>query len=484
MFSLLSRQPRPFFMIFMLEIWERFGFYSVQGILVLFFIRHLGFSKPMAYEVFGAFSALIYSMIPIGGFLGDKILGTSRTIILGLVVLAAGYFVLAWSGDSGVFFALGLICIGNGLFKANPAALLARCYQDNSATIHVGFTMYYMAINLGAILALFVGPVIASHYGYPYAYTMSAGGILFGLLNCRLQRQTIMDLKTAIDQRKMTWLQWGAMGSGIVLVAWFASYVLQHVLFAKGLISFSALMLVIIYLFCLFQEPIAARRRMLLALLLMVEAVAFFTLYQQMPTSINLFAVQHVRPIFWGITIDPQSFQGLNPIGIVFMSPVFAAFYAFLQRRQIMFPIAYKFALGMTCCALSFVMLFLSRFFSDSQGMVSPGWMVGSYWFQSMGELLVSALGVAMVAELVPKKITGFVMGMWYLTSSLAGLTGAKVASYTATTFSSSDASNMASLFHYTQVFATIGLITCFVALLLWMIAPLLTRLMCTNRNE
>lgn len=156
MLNLFREQPRAFHMIFMLELWERFGFYTVQGILTLYFIRYLGYSDLESYYTFGAYSALVYGMVVIGGYLGDRILGTKRTIVLGLVVLAMGYFSLAVTDKQHVFLALGLICVGNGLFKANPSNLLSKCYDDNDPRLHGGFTLYYMAINLGSMVALFV----------------------------------------------------------------------------------------------------------------------------------------------------------------------------------------------------------------------------------------------------------------------------------------------------------------------------------------
>lgn len=479
MLALLRQQPRPFFMIFMLEIWERFGFYSVQGILVLYFMRHLGFSNYEAYQIFGAFSALIYSMVPLGGFLGDKVLGTKRTIVLGLLVLAGGYFCLAWANATQMFWALGLICIGNGLFKANPAALLARCYAQSGPVLHTGFTLYYMAINLGAIVALFVGPALSSRFGYSYAYSVSALGILFGLLNYWGQRKNIAHIKTEADQRAISLFCWLFVGLGIGILAAISAYLLQHMYLARALIYISVSLLVVIYLICLVRETSTVRRQMAVVLILMAEAVVFFTLYQQMPTSINLFAVHNVRATFWSMSIDPQSFQVLNPIWIIVMSPVLASFYTYLQRKQFNFPTPYKFALGMTCCGISFCVLFLSRFMHDAAGMISPGWLVLSYWFQSMGELLVSALGMAMVAELVPTRIIGFVMGMWYLTSALAGLTGASVASYTA--LPKWPEASLDSLISYTHVFGIIGLITLAIAIFLWLISPRLTRLMYVN---
>jgi len=165
-------QPRAFQMIFLLEIWERFGFYTVQGILTLYFIRFLGYSDTQAYYTFGAFSALVYGLTALGGYLGDQVLGTKRTIVLGMVVLALGYLALAFATHNGVFWALGLVCVGGGIFKANPSSLLSKCYEKNDSRLYSGFTLYYMAINLGSLVALLVGPTVASSFGYSYAYFM------------------------------------------------------------------------------------------------------------------------------------------------------------------------------------------------------------------------------------------------------------------------------------------------------------------------
>ncbi|KTD11556.1 transporter [Legionella gratiana] len=474
MVNLLREQPRAFHMIFMLELWERFGFYTVQGILTLFFIRYLGYSDTVSYYTFGAFSALVYGMVVIGGYLGDRILGTKRTIVLGLIVLAAGYFSLAITDKEHVFFALGLICVGNGLFKANPSNLLAKCYNENDPRLHGGFTLYYMAINLGSMIALFAGPAISSRYGYSYAYMMSAIGLLIGLANYWLQHQFIAHINTEADKRDISSFYWLTILFGILLLTEISAYLLQHVMFAKNLFWCITLLVIGYYIFMLRKENKTVRNRMLVALALMLEAVIFFTLYQQMPTSLNLFAVYNVTPVFLGITIDPQSFQALNPIWIVIMSPVLAHFYGFFNKKGISFSIPYKFSLGMTMCGLSFLMLFFARYFYTEHGMVSSWWLIISYLFQSIGELLVSALGVAMVAELVPAQITGFVMGMWFLTSAIAGFIGASVASYTE--LPEHIKPGIGSLLIYTDVFACIGIVTLIIALFMWLLSPRLNR--------
>lgn len=474
MLSLFKEQPPAFQMIFMLEIWERFGFYTMQGILVLFFVRFVGLSDDQAYFTFGAFSALVYGLVSFGGYIGDKILGTKRTIVLGLITLALGYLSLSFVHKEQVYYALGIICVGNGLFKANPSNLLAKCYKENDPRLHNGFTLYYMAINLGSTFALFMGPTLASRYGYSYAFFASFTGLMLGLANYWVRKNQIAEVNTFADQKKVPFWLWLIILAGIGCIVFAIAFLLRHPEIARMLVWGITLLIVGVYFFYMLREKKASMIRMLIAFILMIEAVIFFTLYQQMPTSLNLFAVNNVIPKLLGIPIDPQSFQALNAIWIIIMSPVIVLIYKKLSKNGMNLSTPYKFAAGMLCCGLSFSLLYFARFFPDNQHMVSSWWLVASYFFQSTGELLVSALGVAMVAELVPVQITGFVMGMWFLTSSIAGFIGASVASLTV--LPKNINSTAESLILYSQIFAYIGLITLGVGILMWLSASHLNR--------
>ena len=476
MFALLRQQPRPFFVIFMLEIWERFGFYTVQGILVLYFVRSLGFSHHDAYVTFGTFCALIYGMVPLGGYLGDKLLGTKRTIVTGLFVLMTGYALLALQDEQLLYLSLGCICVGAALFKSNPSVLLAQCYPKNSQGLHAGFTLYYMAINIGALGSLLIGPYMASRYGYSYAYWIAAAGILLGLLNYAIQYPLIEPIKTISDKRHLTGLWCGSLLGVIIVFIALSACLLANPHFARKIICMIMGLFVLVYFRYIWQAKSKERTRLILVFVLMLEAIVFFTLYQQMPTSINIFAVNHVSPTLLGMHLDPQSFQVLNPFWIIVASPVLAWMYTYFNQRNVSFAIPYKFALGMVSCSIGFMILYMTRYFANDQAMVSSGWLVASYFFQALGELLVSALGVAMVAELVTPKIMGFVMGMWYLTSSVAGFTGAAVASLTA--LPKGMPSGLESLTLYTHVFLEIGVITLLAACVMGLLASNLTRWM------
>ncbi|MBA2709152.1 MAG: MFS transporter [Tatlockia sp.] len=469
MLSLFREQPRAFYMIYMLEIWERFGFYTIQGIIVLYFIQYLHFDDDEAYQIFGAFSALLYGMVALGGYLGDRIFGTKRMIVWGLAILTLGYLSLALADRAQVFFALGLICVGNGLFKANPSSLLAKCYEKNDPRLHGGFTLYYMAINIGSTFSLLLGPPIADRYGYSYAFFLSFIGLVLGLVNYWFQHHHVANINTDADRRSIKLWQWLLLAGGIFGCALLSAFLLRHVFLAKTLFWLIAILVTGIYFLYMRKEDEISFMRMLVAFVLMLEAVVFFILYQQMPTSLNLFAVNNVNPTLFGIGIDPQSFQVLNPVWILIMSPALVSIYRKMNDKGSFFPTPYKFAAGMLCCGIGFCLLFFSRYAHNGAGIVNSWWLVASYFFQSTGELLVSALGVAMVAELVPGKIAGFVMGMWFLSSSIAAFIGASVASLTA--LPENIKPGIESLAIYTQAFAYIGLVTLLIGILMLFLA-------------
>lgn len=474
MSSIFRQQPKAFYLIFMLEFWERFGFYTVNALLAYFFVHELGYGESVAFYTFGAFSALVYGLVALGGFIGDKVLGTKRTIVLGLIVLSLGYLALALATLHTVFYALGIICVGNGLFKANPSSLLAKCYEKNDRRLHGAFTLYYMAINIGSIFAISIGPNVSEHFGWHAAFFLSFIGLLSALLNYYLQRNTIKQYAFGADKLPLSFVRYGAVVVGVIGLCLASSFLLQHVAITKKILFAVIIVVMGMYVYYMSQEQGVRRKKMGVALVLMLEAIIFFTLYQQMPTSINFFAIHHVTPILFGIHVNPQTFQVLNPLGIMLMSPVLAHVYMLLYKKGHPSSTAYKFAIGMFLCGVSFVVLYFPQFFANADYKVSSWWLVLSYLFQSTGELLVSALGVAMVAELVPRAISGFIMGMWFLTSSIAGFSGAYLASLTKPSHVEVGGASIAL---YGHVFLEIGLVTIAISVLMFLIAPRLQKI-------
>ncbi|MFS4687114.1 oligopeptide:H+ symporter [Klebsiella quasipneumoniae subsp. similipneumoniae] len=352
----LLQQPRPFFMIFFVELWERFGYYGVQGILAVFFVKQLGFSQEQAFITFGAFAALVYGLISIGGYVGDHLLGTKRTLVLGAVVLAIGYFMTGMSllKPQLIFIALGTIAVGNGLFKANPASLLSKCYPPKDARLDGAFTLFYMSINIGSLLSLSLAPVIAEKFGYAVTYNLCGAGLIIALLvyfACRGMVKILAPSRIIAPQPTQSGAGAGRYGGNDFLCAW-----LMHNVMIANLVLIVLSVVVIAFFFReAFRLDKTGRNKMFVAFILMIEAVLFYILYAQMPTSLNFFAINNVHHQILGFTINPVSFQALNPFWVVVASPVLAAIYTHLGHKGKDLTMPVKFTLGMFLCALGFL---------------------------------------------------------------------------------------------------------------------------------
>jgi len=342
-----------------------------------------------------------------------------------------------------------------------------QIYQGDNRRLHSAFTIFYMTVNLGALLALMVSPNLAKWFGYSYAFAVSALGILIALVYIFLKQQQLEDMTKNLGFVEPKYWYYFPVIAGVFLLWILTTYLLSSYEYVRFGLKVIIAIVLMIYVGLSFRKKGAERNRLFVVLILMVEAVIFFTLYHQMATSINLYAVLHVYPEVWGLRFDPQSYQALNPFWIVIWSPLLARFYERNTMTQEPLSIYFKFALGMLCCGISYLILFLSHYFIDAQLQVSPIWLVLSYIFQSLAELLVSALGLAMVAELVPVSWMGAVMGMWFLTSAVSGFTGAAVASLI--TIPKNIQASMDTLHQFSNLFAEIALVITGISILMFL---------------
>ncbi len=477
----LLQQPRPFFMIFFVELWERFGYYGVQGILAVFFVKQLGFSQEQAFVTFGAFAALVYGLISIGGYVGDHLLGTKRTLVLGAIVLAIGYFMTGMSllKPDLIFIALGTIAVGNGLFKANPSSLLSKCYDKHDPRLDGAFTLYYMSINIGSFVSMLITPYLASRYGWNVAFSLSVLGLLLTIINFLLMKGWVKQYGSTPDFAPVNRRHLLYVIIGTVIACFVSGWVLEHIIVAHIALALVSAGIILIFIRETFALTGAARRKMIVAFVLMLEAVIFFVLYSQMPLSLNFFAIHNTVHSLFGIAVEPEQFQSLNPFWIMAASPILAIIYHRLGDKL---PMPHKFAIGMILCSGAFLILYMSTLYANAAGLVSANWLVLSYLLQSVGELLISGLGLAMVAQLVPQRLMGFIMGAWFLTSAGASVIAGYVASLTATPGEVKDP--LVSLHVYGHVFLQIGIVTAVIAVLMVLTAPRLNRMTHSTAEE
>jgi POT family proton-dependent oligopeptide transporter len=492
-----ASQTRSFTTIFLIEMWERFGFYGMQALIVYYMVQQLGFPDERATLVWGAAAALIYVAPAIGGWIGDKILGTRRTMLLGAVVLSVGYGLMVVPGQSVwfLFLALGVIVVGNGLFKANAGNLVRKIYEGDDSRIDSAFTIYYMAVNLGAMISQLLTPwlkdYVNAHYGnglgWHIAFAVCAVGLVLGLANYALMSRALAHIGSEPDERPLHWGKLGVVLAGGVLAVFASAYILQHEGVARAFVYVAGLVVIGIFAYLIGTGERSERAGLIAALVLTVQTVFYFIFYQQMSTSLNLFALRNVDPAFnvFGMHLwdwSPAQFQAFNPIWIFILSPVLAWAYTYAGKSGKDLSIATKFALGFVIVAAGFFIYGAAGHWADSQGKVSSWLMVWGYGAISLGELLVSGLGLAMVARYVPARMGGFMMGAYFIASGVSQYLGGVVATYASVPRNITDP--LESLPIYTNLFNKLGFAALVCTAIAIAVLPLMKRLSLTHHSS
>ncbi|AME25012.1 peptide MFS transporter [Burkholderia sp. PAMC 26561] len=482
-----TSQTRSFTTVFLIEMWERFGYYGMAALLVLFMIDKIGFTDEHANLTWGAFTALVFSAPAIGGWIGDKVLGARRTMIFGACVLASGYLMLAIPFESlgYMYAALGVIVVGNGLFKANAANLVRRIYEGDDARLDSAFTIYYMAVNIGSTISMLATPWIKDHWGWHVAFAVCFAGMVLGLINFAVMRNTVGHIGSAPDDKPMQWRFFAAVAAVAVALGVATVFVLQNEQVAAICVYAAGAAVLVIFGWMLMKCDRSERAGLLAALILTLQVILFFIFYQQMSTSLTLFALRNVDPSFtlFNMTLFSWSaaqFQALNPIWIMLLSPFLAIGYTRLANKGLDLPIAAKYALGFVVVALGFfVFAFSGQYAVD--GRVSSWFMVAGYGLYSLGELLVSGLGLAMIAHYVPMRMSGFMMGAYYIATGVSQYLGSVVANLAR--MPSGDLGPLQSLPLYTSLFMGLGWVAAGGAAVAVVLLPLLNRLSREHRR-
>ena len=483
-------QTRSFSTVFLIEMWERFGYYGMQVLIVYYMVQRLAFADSRASLTWGAAAALIYVAPAIGGYVGDKILGTRRTMLTGAIILAVGYALMAVP-NANVWFlfgALGVIVVGNGLFKPNAGNLVRKIYEGDDSRIDSAFTIYYMAVNVGSTISMLLTPWIKDYInatwghelGWHMAFAVCCFGLLVGLTNYMVMRHTLSHIGSPPDEQPFhagklaTVLGWG------VLAACSAAVILNYETVARVFVYAAGVVVLGIFVHLIRSSGRTERAGLIAALILTVQTVFFFIYYQQLSTSLNLFALRNVDWSFdvFGLhlwTWKPAQFQAFNPIWIMILSPILAVLYTQAGKRGKDLPIAAKFACGFAAVAIGFFIFGAAAHFLNAPGKTSSWVMVWGYGSYSLGELLVSGLGLAMIARYVPSRMGGFMMGAYYVAVGCAQYLGGLVATIASVPSSITNPVEMMPI--YTRLFNWLGIAGIVCTAIALAVLPLMRRL-------
>lgn len=469
--------PKTFYAVLFIEFWERFAFYGIQSIAVIYFVKKFGFLESGASALFGSFAALAYAFMVVGGVIGDKLLGLRRTYLLGIMFLIAGYGTLSLIPViSGVYWGLGLILVGNTLFKTNATNYVSRCFEANDPRLDPAYTYFYMSINLGGFSSALVIPIVSQVFGYPIGLSLMAFGMVIALVSYFIFISRFKNSDNHLGKTdKNMWLRMIVVVMVGVFFAFAFSLLLKNPVLGRVILYSASAFILIAYLCTASRLNHHEARGMYIALLLMLQGVVFWILYVQSGTSMTLFAMHNIQLSFLGYTIPAGSTQSLNGVFIILLSPILANLYMWRSKRFGRdFSIPGKFVLGLLIVGGCFVILGVAaQFFANNNSQVSILWLVLAYGLFSLGELLVSAIGLSMVAQLLPKRFGGFGQGIWFLITALGLQIGSQLSTFAAADTVGS-VSTSGTLVAYMGLFYRLGFVTIIIGvMLIFLIKPI-----------
>ena len=492
--------PRGLFICFATEMWERFSFYGMRALLVLYLTEHFLFDDRYSAGVVATYGSLVYLMPIIGGFIADRYLGFRRAVTCGALLLCCGHILMAYEGFPAravngyvirdefalavMHLALAFIIVGVGFLKPSISTIVGQLYTDEDPRRDQGFTIFYMGINLGALTAILLCGWLGQAYGWKYGFGLAGIGMLAGLFTFLRGQRHFHGAGEASSPERLASRVIGISKEHWIYAASFVVIALAWMLmrwrdFVGGLLALAAGAAVLgIVWYALAKCEKVERDRMLVVLLLTAVSVVFWTLFEQAGTSMTLFTERNVETSLFGIEMQAAQMGFVNPAFIILLAPVFAMVWDILSKRGIEPSTPMKFGLGVLQAGLGFLVLVVGASFADTVGQVAVAWLVLAYLLHTTGELCLSPVGLSMVTRLSAVKVVGLMMGVWFLSGAAAQYLAGWIAGFAAVDRAPGvDVDPLVSLPIYTDTFATLGWAGAGIGVAVMLLAPLVNRL-------
>ena len=452
--------PKGLFVCFATEMWERFSYYGMRALLILYLTKHWEFSDAHSYVIYGAYTSLVYIMPVFGGMLADRILGSRKAVTFGAILLVLGHTGMAFENNVQLFYlSLALIISGVGFLKPNISTMVGSLYSEGDPRRDSGFTIFYMGINIGAFSASLLCGYLGETYGWSYGFGAAGVGMLIGLiiflwgqsyLEGNAEPPSELHKKMVFFNSPFFWkpleganplntkrLSIGATYetlaylSGIAMV-FFSWLLIQNQDVVGGLLGLSGAICIAFWLFyALFKCSSEERDRLIVIGILILFSLIFWALFEQAGSSLNILTDRGVDRNILGWEVPPSMFQSLNAFFIFTLAPFFAFLWLALSKRNIEPSTPLKFAIGIMFVGLGFLALVYGM--NNSNG-IKTGviWIMIIYLLHTVGELCLSPVGLSSVTKLAPQRIVGLMMGMWFFASAAGNFVAGLIAKATA----------------------------------------------------
>lgn len=477
--------PKGLYVLFMAEMWERFCYYGMRALLTLYLIKSLMKGDSQAFAIYGAFTALVYAAPVLGGKIADNIIGYKIAVILGGILMAIGEFMILGGTEHWLYIGMGTIIVGNGYFKANISTIVGKLYKDGDARRDSGFTIFYIGINIGALLATTVCAEVGEKYGYQYGFGLAGIGMLLGIFFFIFGQNTFKEVSGPPNPEKLhapylgplTLLHVTILGSLLIIP------VLYFLLIYSEVVGYLLLAVAAYVIFSLMSRGVkegnVLRDRMIVFIILMFFNIVFWACFEQAGTSLTLFADRNVDRMIGDWEMGAATTQFFNPFFIIVLGSIFSMMWVYLSKIGKNPNIPVKFGLGIIQLGLGYLVVQIAPV---SEEFLVPLWTLALlYFLHTTGELFISPIGLSMVTKLVPKDMTGTAMGAWFLSFAGSNYVAAIIAKMTGS-HGEGEATEVVdkavTLATYTDVYTTMGMVTVGFGILLLIISGFLNKMM------
>ncbi len=446
----LFGHPKGLGLLFVVEMWERFSYYGMRALLVLYLVNQLEWSISEATHLYGVYTGLVYLTPLFGGYLADRLIGTRRSLVIGAIVIAAGHFSMVFEGMTMFYLGLGLIIVGTGFFKPNVSTMVGQLYRQGDNRRDAGFTIFYMGINLGAFIAPLICGYLGQRVGWHYGFGAAGVGMLLGLAvylwgrerylpGIGLPTQKSPDNAAAIGANAVTS---SSMGTVAAIVGAIVGAGLAYVSGASWLPIIMAGVAGATVASTLLGTQGEERKHVIALFIVFFFVIFFWMAFEQAGSSMSLFADRYTNLNVGSFEIPSSWFQSVNSLFILMFAPIFGAMWVKLGRKGKEPSTALKMVFGLLLLGIGFLFLVAGSKSVDACiatygrgaaecAVANPMWLVMAFAFHTWGELCLSPVGLSYVTKVAPARFVSLLMGGWFMASAAANYLGGWLAGRT-----------------------------------------------------
>jgi len=425
--------PKGLYLLFFTEMWERFSYYGMRAIFILFMTKMLLMSNKDASNIYGSYTGLVYLTPLLGGYLSDRYLGNRRSIITGGILMAIGQFMMFFSASttgasaiSMMWAALTCLIVGNGFFKPNISTMVGQLYPQGDRRVDGAFTIFYMGINLGAFFSPLICGSLAEKVDYKWGFFAAGIGMVIGLLTFLASKNKLLKGPTGdsigMPVKKLDATAIGMIVGSIALIFFLLNFKGLFHLDADpiGWLIYGAMIIMPIIILSDKSLTKEEKSRIWVIFILAFFVIFFWSAFEQAGASLTIFADQQTNRNLGSYTMPASYFQSVNPLAIIILAPLFSVIWGWLGKRNLEPASPRKMAYGLLLLCIGYLVIAFAVHGVDSSVKISMWWLIALYLLHTMGELCLSPIGLSMVSKLAPLRFGSLLMGTWFLANAAA----------------------------------------------------------------